>query len=244
MSFIHEMKKLNILRIDDPEKIKRVQRLFKFERIFCPPDLKIESSKVSLKLIKKFIFPDKNQSLTNDYLDLLAKFGSINNHHSIPRCLCGRCRNIILSNRKAFIGSNTPATNQFLIRGFFDQNCPKPIRGKMTFNERSLSRYFNEMQSDNVLVRTLSGNSNIRIHSGNTLTHNFVGSLKKLDELELVRFGNLLCKKCLEHCQSQIHLFGGAFKNHILSPAELKQLIHTENLKDLRNIIFALKSKW
>jgi hypothetical protein len=250
------MQDLNILWIKDTKKVTRIQRLFKFERIFCPPDLFISDSKISFKLIQKFICPPINAipSITN-YLDLLAKFGSINNNHSIPNCFCSNCQKIILSNRKKIISKEKNSQNQFLIQGFFDQNCLNSTRGRIQFNDRSIAEYYDDLQSNQISFKTLSGSSNIRIESGNTMIQNFVGSLKKIDELEIIRylilminlinkrFGNYLCKKCIKHCYSHIHLYGGSFKNHILTKSELKQLIKEENRKDLNNIINAMKSR-
>lgn len=237
------MNKLNILLITDKNKVKNIQRLFKFERIFCPPDLQISDYKISFKLIQKFVFPlSQIQHPVSDYLDLLAKFGPINNHHSIPRCFCPSCQKIIQSNRKEIITSKKHIHNEFLIRGFFNQNCSANSRGNVHLNERSIADFLEEFQMNRVSLRTMSGNSDIRIGSVNTNTINFLSSLKNINELEIIKLGNLFCKKCLNHCQYEVHLFGGALKNHILTKNELRQLIKEENIKDLHKIVYSLKS--
>jgi hypothetical protein len=133
--------------------------------------------------------------------------------------------------------------NEFLIRGFFNHNCPESSRGKLPINEKSMMECFDDVYMNNVSIRTISGNSKVRLESGNFNSNLFLSSLKKINEMEIIKLGNLLCQKCLSHCKSQIHLFGGALKNHILTKAEMKQLIRQENIKDLHQIINSLKSK-
>ena len=237
------MQRLNILVIRHREKVQRVQRLFKFERIFSPPKLLISDSCISLKLIRKFVFSQTSSvPSANDNLDLLAKFGSINNHHDIPSCFCKSCRQLILSSRKRVISPEPKSQSQFLVQGFFDQNCPQPTRGKMRFDNQSIANYFDHLHTEKLDLETISGSSRIRVESGNAGVQNSIGALRKIEVMEIIRFRNFLCRECLEHCQTRIHLFGGAFKNHILTVGEMQQLIHQENVLDLTRIIHSLKS--
>ena len=231
-----------VLVVFKPHNCQSIQNQFKFEHIYSPPDLKISPELVSLKMILKFISPNELlQNQKTDLMDLLAHHGPITNSHSVSLCFCKTCKKIISEYRQSRFKALKSAS-LYLTQGFFDGNSKKSSRQAMPISKRSVSNYYEGMKENMLTLPTKSGKSQVRLVSASRHKGLQLGQLKNIDEIELVQLGGLLCGKCLAHVESSIHIFGGTFKNHIVTFHEMKEIFYQQDFQDLSLIINNNKS--
>lgn len=159
-------------------------------------------------------------------------------------CFCSGCKQAIFEYRKKSLNLSSDLEKQILVKGYFSENSLKNMSGMLKKSSQSLTKYFSLDKQNTVSVNTEKGVKNLKINSENYFPKKSIDSLQNIDELEILKVIHLLCEKCILHCQSEIHLFGGSFKRHLITFSELKKMALQEDKLDLLDILKRIKSSF
>jgi hypothetical protein len=77
---------------DDERAANKERDIFLFPIPERPPEFEYITTKISIDMILKFLYPPNlEHSNSSGRLDLLAMYGPIINHHSVDYCFCSKC---------------------------------------------------------------------------------------------------------------------------------------------------------
>jgi len=77
---------------DDERAANKERDIFLFPIPERPPEFEYITTKISLEMVLKFLYPPNlEHSNSSGRLDLLAMYGPIINHHSVDYCFCSKC---------------------------------------------------------------------------------------------------------------------------------------------------------
>lgn len=77
---------------DDERAANKERDIFLFPIPERPPEFEYITTKISIDMILKFLYPPNlEHSNSSGRLDLLAMYGPIVNHHSVDYCFCSKC---------------------------------------------------------------------------------------------------------------------------------------------------------